>query len=125
MCPIPFGIGVELEKTFGSKWLLNHLSRFGFSVTSDEVLRYKESAIENADLVPTQNNEEEFTQWIADNVDHNLVTLTGKGTFHGMGIISVSSKARVRNTAVKRLKEIRKTASFVKDRGVPVENYVG
>ena len=125
MCPIPFGIGVELEKTFGSKWLLNHLSRFGFSITSDEVLRYKESAIENADLTPTQNNDDEFTQWVADNVDHNLVTLTGKGTFHGMGIISVSSKAEIRYTAVKRLKERKKTSSFVKDRGVQVEDYTG
>jgi hypothetical protein len=26
---------------------------------------------------------------VGDNVDHNLVTLTGKGTFHGMDLISI------------------------------------
>ncbi len=26
-------------------------------------------------------------QYVADNVDHNVATLDGKGTFHGMGII--------------------------------------
>ncbi|KAH3852469.1 hypothetical protein DPMN_094979 [Dreissena polymorpha] len=31
----------------------------------------------------------------ADNVDHNIVTLDGKGTFHGMGIIaSITSGTR-------------------------------
>jgi len=29
MRPLVFGFGVELEKTFGSKWLINHLSRLG------------------------------------------------------------------------------------------------
>jgi len=31
--PILFGFGVQLEKTFGSKWLVNHLSKLGFSIT--------------------------------------------------------------------------------------------
>ena len=26
-------------------------------------------------------------QYVADNVDHNIATLDGHGTFHGMGII--------------------------------------
>ena len=33
-----------------------------------------------------------FTQYIADNVDHNVITLDGSGTFHGMGITSASTK---------------------------------
>ena len=35
-------------------------------------------------------NDNAFAQWPADNVDHNIITLTGKGTLHGMGIISMS-----------------------------------
>ena len=81
-----------MGKSFGSKWLVNNLHKFGFSISSDKVNRYKHSAVEasavsNNDL-EQQNN---FVQWIADNVDHNLVTLTGKGTFHGMGVISASA----------------------------------
>jgi len=31
-----------------------------------------------------------FTQFVADNVDHDIRTLDGTGTFHGMGIISAT-----------------------------------
>jgi hypothetical protein len=32
-------------------------------------------------------------QYVADNADHNLCTLDGKGTFHGMGIIAAITPA--------------------------------
>ena len=91
--PILFGVGVQMDKSFGSKWLVNQLSRLGFSITSEEVLRFKQSAVENAantDEEEVQGRQGAFVQWVADNVDHNIATLTGKGTFHGMGIISIS-----------------------------------
>lgn len=28
-----------------------------------------------------------FAQWLADNVDHNIITLDGKNTFHSVGIV--------------------------------------
>ena len=31
-----------------------------------------------------------FTQFVADNMNHNTDTLDGKGTFHGMAIIACS-----------------------------------
>ena len=43
--PIPFGIGVDLDKSFATKWFVDHLAKFGFSVTSEEVKLFKESAI--------------------------------------------------------------------------------
>ncbi|VDI53447.1 Hypothetical predicted protein [Mytilus galloprovincialis] len=33
----------------------------------------------------------QFVQYIADNVDHNIRSLDGFGTFHGMGIIAAST----------------------------------
>ena len=33
-------------------------------------------------------NDNAFVQLSADNVDHNIITLTGKGTFHDMRIMS-------------------------------------
>ena len=38
--------------------------------------------------IPTSPGSQTFTQFIADNVDHNIVTLNGQGTFHGMGILA-------------------------------------
>lgn len=126
LCPVPFGLGVELEKSFGSKWLLDHLAKLGFSVSSDEVLRYKQSAIEHSRQHGNdsffERNTSYFTQWSADNVDHNIVTLTGKGTFHGMGIISMTSCAEEnrRIHIINRLNKRQPTTSFVGEYGVPV-----
>ena len=44
-----------------------------------------------------------FVQWVANNVDHNIRTLTGKGTFHGMEIIAITS-SRLKYDAIKRSK---------------------
>ena len=125
MCPIVFGLGVQFEKSFASKWLLNQLHKLGYSISSSEVLRYKQSAIESTTLEPVESSENNFYQWVADNVDHNLVTLTGKGTFHGMGVISISATNTSNATVIKRLKESRKSEDFVRNRGIPVENYLG
>ena len=38
LSPVLFGVGVEMDHTFGSKWLVTELSRLGFSVTYDEVV---------------------------------------------------------------------------------------
>ena len=35
--PIPFGLGVQLEKEFGSKWSISPLHKLGFSISHDEV----------------------------------------------------------------------------------------
>ena len=93
IAPIPFGLGVELDHVFGSKWLINELSHLGFSITYDEVTKYKQSVIQNEilDVILSQYFPGSFTEWIADNVDHNIATLDGHGSFHGMGIIAVST----------------------------------
>ena len=51
----------------------------------------KQSVVVNDDSLKAMSLQKpEFTQWIGDNVDHNVSTLDGKNTFHGMGIIAAS-----------------------------------
>jgi len=38
-----------------------------------------------------------FTQWSADNIDHNVCPIDGRGTFHGMRIISMTSRNSAAN----------------------------
>ena len=80
-----------MDHIFGSKWLIKELSRLGFSISYDEVNRYKQSMIENNNITDMQKDlsEDAFVQYFVDNVDHNACTIDGKGTFHGMGIISM------------------------------------
>lgn len=47
--PVPFGFGTEVDNVFRSKWLLSELSALQFSVSSREILRYKQSVTENED----------------------------------------------------------------------------
>ena len=88
--PLQFGLVVDVSMAMGSKWLNNELSRLGFALSYDEVLRFKQAVLLDKKKQIQNQTEGGFTQWVADNVDHNLNTLDGKGTFHGMGIISSS-----------------------------------
>ncbi len=48
--PTLFGIGVEMDHVFGSRWLINALSQLGFSISYNEVNRYKQSVIQSESL---------------------------------------------------------------------------
>ena len=84
--PALFGVGVEMDHVFGSRWLVDQLSRLGFSISYDEVNRYKQSVIqtESLDNLLTEYFPGTFTQWVADNVDHNVATLDGIGSLQYM-----------------------------------------
>ncbi len=73
--------------------LIDEMSRLGFSTSYDEVNRYKQSVIqsESLDNLLTMYYPGTFTQWVADNVDHNVATLDGQGSLHGMGIMAIST----------------------------------
>ena len=87
--PILFGVGVQMDHAYGSKWLIDELARLGFSVSSAEVYRFKQSVMRSDVITPCCGFN--FTQWVGDNVDHNVASLDGRGSFHGMGVIAVSS----------------------------------
>ena len=120
IAPIPFGICVDADKFFGTRWFLDHLVKFGFSISSDEVNLFKLSAA-SANYIPG-DQVPYFTQWAADNVDHNIRTLTGKITFHGIGIISISS-SKLKYEVIHRLKHhnVKELASVA----VKIINYEG
>jgi hypothetical protein len=43
-------------------------------------------------------------QYLADNVDNNIRTIDGHGTFHGMGIIATATPVRKQMKVIPRLK---------------------
>ena len=65
------------------------MSKLGFCLSPDEVTRYKQSVVENEDVDEVLQTiaADSFSQWSADNVDHNVKTIDGKGSLHGMGIV--------------------------------------
>ena len=57
------------------------------------MMGYKQCDIqsESLDSLLAEYFSSTFTQWVADNVDHNVASLDGSGSLHGMGIIAVST----------------------------------
>ena len=79
---ITFGLGVEIDNMFESGWLIDELSKLGFSVSYDEIKRYKQSIISNHDLLrEIATRKPDLFQGAADNVDHNISMLDENKTF--------------------------------------------
>ena len=133
LSPLLFGVGVSLDHVLSSKWLLTMLSKLGYSISPDEVNRYKQSVVQTTETELPQKHPLCFTQWSADNVDHNVMTLNGLGVFHGMGIISMSvpcsspidaiNSGAFGETGIKRLARV-KVLTLTSGRTIPVLHYV-
>ena len=75
IAPIPFGIGVDLDKSFAARWFVDHLAKLGFSVTSGQVKLFKESAIasskEQIDANRHETQEQPLTNQLSNQDDEN------------------------------------------------------
>ena len=128
--PTLFGLGVELDHVFGSRWLIDELYKLGFCVSYREIAKFKQEVVANQnmdDVIKDTSSSETFTQWAADNVDHNLRTLDGTGTFHGMGIIAISSSTTKMSPSVPKIISrssiMKSSKEMIQGKGMPVSWY--
>ena len=81
-----------MDYMFASGWLIDPLNKFGFAESYGEVNRFKQGAVVNEDvtnLIQSSLGPDGFLTFAADKVDHNINTLDGHGTFHGMEVIAI------------------------------------
>lgn len=124
ICPIPLAVGVQIHRDFGSRFLIDEIFNLGFSVSYDEVQKYIHSSVmdeRNQCVVPSGH----FSQWVADNVDHNIATIDGHNTFHGMGVIMCASGAYSNTSSlltgkIKRLKSRPLAHDIIKKAKIPL-----
>ena len=88
IAPLQLGLAVQMHHQFASKFLIESLFQLGFCSSYSEVQRYERSAAETQGTDIEGYKPEQFIQYVADNVDHNIRSLDGLNTFHGMGIIA-------------------------------------
>jgi hypothetical protein len=86
VAPLQLGLAVQMHHHFGSRFLIDSLYQHGFCSSYSEVQRYEHSAATSR-AIETTVQPGQFVQYAADNVDHDIRTLDGKGTFHGIGMI--------------------------------------
>jgi hypothetical protein len=91
LAPLQVGLGVQAHFLFRSRLLNDILYNLGFAVSYDEVRQFEGSAAISDDIRIQFDASVQSLQFVADNVDHNIATLDGHGTFHGMGIIACVS----------------------------------
>ena len=125
MSPLLFGMGVQLDHSFGSKWLNNHLSGLGFSVNNDVVRSYRKATMQSENILPVIPSGS-FVQWSADNVDHNSITLDGKNTFHGMGIVaSVTPSLSSQKIPIPKSRDSVNVKEISSSKNIPIVQYIG
>ena len=85
LAPLQFGLGVQLHHHFASRFLIDTLHKHGFCCSYSEVHQFERNAVLSYGTdIP--HSVPQFVQYVADNVDHNIRTLDGNDTFHGMGM---------------------------------------
>ena len=105
IAPLQIGLGIQAHHLYRSKFLVDTLFSMGYCSSYKEVLRFqKNSAAYVAPNVLGEdiNLEETTALFAADNVDHNIITLDGKGTFHGMGMIAALTPGLITNLTIPR-----------------------
>ncbi|CAG9761451.1 unnamed protein product [Ceutorhynchus assimilis] len=79
--PVLLGLAVYLFRKIASRNIVQAVSHLGFCSTHSDVSQFEHSAVKswNPDI-----NEKSFSQFVFDNTDFNINTMTGKDTFHAM-----------------------------------------
>ncbi|KAK6186089.1 hypothetical protein SNE40_008194 [Patella caerulea] len=103
LSPILLGLAVQLHNQFSSRFLIDTLNKFGFCSNYKEVMRFECSAAVGNSAHISKLNEKQSVQFVADNVDHNIRTLDGHNTFHGMGIIATVTPGLSEESKLERL----------------------
>ena len=113
ICPLQIGLGVQLHHHFASRFLIDTLHNLGFCSPYSEIQSFQQNAsISHGTDVPGFTSTE-FIQYSADNVDHNICTLDGHGTFHGMRMIASVTPATRFKQVIPRVKVNAKDIALV------------
>ena len=91
MSPVQIGMASQLHHHFSSRFLIVTLHNLGFCSSYSEVKKFERCAAVNQALLEKSEEKAHFFQYVGDNVDHDVATIDGMNTFHGMGLIEVST----------------------------------
>lgn len=109
------------HQNFASKQMINVLSNLSFSENYSELKRLH-SAISVGGVPPC--NLTGFTQFIFDNADFNIATLTGHGTFHSLRVLACATTAGIpMHPQLKRSSKVQSCQNSRKFGSIPVRRY--
>ena len=83
--PLQLGLGVQMHRQFGSRFLIDTLNELGFCSSYSEIQRYDICAAAHFGTDITGLGPGAFLQHMPKYVDHDLRTLDGYKIFHVCG----------------------------------------
>jgi len=85
--------------------LIDTLHKLGYCSSYENVQQFEDcAAIDRGVDIPHFDKEKQFVQFAADNVDHNIRTLDGHNTFHGMGMIAMITPKITQSRQIPKIK---------------------
>ena len=93
--PVQIGLALHLNRQFGSKQLVELANNIGFCSSYAKANKYEASLVEQT---RSKIDSSGYIQFVFDNADFNIRTLTGLGTFHSMGGIKYVTPATSAHT---------------------------
>ena len=104
--PLQLRFCVQLHYHFASQFLIESLNSLGFGASYKHVRQFHQSiAVYEGTDIPEFNGQ--FVQYAADNLDHNICTLDGKHTFHGI-VAAFTPSSNHTNCVPRRKVKVRK-----------------
>ena len=94
---------MQIHHLYRSKIIVDHKTVFCSSYT--EVIRFEKNAADRVEpdvLGGYVDLLDMSVLFAADNVDHNIITIDGKGTFHGMGVVASVTPGKQTNHLIPR-----------------------
>ena len=107
VAPLKIALSPQMHHLYRSKFLVDTLSVMGFCSSYSEIVRFEKNAADviAPDIFGTDiNPQESMLLFAADYVDHNLITIDGKGTFHGMGMVATLTPGKFISRIIPRKK---------------------
>lgn len=123
IAPLQIGLGVQVHHSFESQFLVDLLYSLGFCSSYKEVRTYELSAA-TVQKMNFPADDHHFIQYMADNVDHNVATLDGMNTFHGMGMIAAITPTVQERTPIPRKIDV-KLEDVIKKARIDIRYYKG
>ena len=86
MTPLQVRLAVQLHHHYASRFLVDSLHHLGFCCSYQQVQEFEQCAAfsHGTDIFNFIN---QFIQYVADNVDHNIQTLDGNNTYDTSGFV--------------------------------------
>ncbi len=103
--PLQLGLALQAHHMYQSQFLVYTLHGLEFASSYKDVLHFENNAAGSVAPDRLADNIDVLDMallFAGNNIDHNILTIDGKGTFHGMGIIAATTPGQKKDRIIPR-----------------------